>query len=220
MKKRKLKKSIKLSLGVICSVFVIAIFSAINMLSPTRTKNVSNMKDNYTYVNDYIFDSYYPVINQEEKLKVPYNNEKVTLYRHYYDKDSNEDIQTKSIIYHDGIYMQNSGIEYKSEDEFDVLSSITGNVSNVTDDELLGKTVEIRNSSEIVTVYQCLKDISVKKGDNVTQGQVIAKSGTCNLNNDIKNSLHFEIYSNGAVLNPEQYFDKSLKEIVNKKNND
>ena len=121
---------------------------------------------------------------------------------------------------HDGIYMQNSGIEYKSEDEFDVLSSITGNVSNVTDDELLGKTVEIRNSSEVVTVYQCLKDISVKKGDNVTQGQVIAKSGTCNLNNDIKNSLHFEIYSNGAVLNPEQYFDKSLKEIVNKKNND
>ena len=96
MKKRKLKKSIKLSLGVICSVFVIAIFSAINMLSPTRTKNVSNMKDNYTYVNDYIFDSYYPVINQEEKLKVSKKKKKVTLYRHYYDKDSNEDIQTKS----------------------------------------------------------------------------------------------------------------------------
>jgi len=219
MKKRRLKKNVKISILTISFIIIFAIAYVISPKS-LKTKTVSNIKDDYTFVNDYIFDNYYPVINQEEVLKVPYNSDKVSLYRHYYDKDSNEDVQTKSIIYHDGIYMQNSGIEYKSDDTFDVLSSITGNVSNVSDDELLGKSVEIRNSSEIVTVYQCLGDVLVKKGDSVTQGQVIAKSGTCNLNSDVKNLLHFEIYNNGAVLNPEQYFDKSLKEIINKNKND
>ena len=55
----------------------------------------------------------------------------------------------------------------------------------------------------------------VKKGDNVTQGQIIAKSGTCTLNNDVTNGLHFEMYKNGSVINPEKYYDKSIKELVN-----
>ena len=80
---------------------------------------------------------------------------------------------------------------------------------------MLGKTVEIKNSNEITTMYQSLGEVIVKKGDTVTQGQVIAKSGTCNLNNDIKQGLHFEIYKNGTVINPEKSYDKNLKDIIN-----
>ena len=57
----------------------------------------------------------------------------------------------------------------------------------------------------------------VKKGDVVTSGKVIGKSGTCALNSDIQNGLHLEMYVNGSVVNPEKYYGKSLKELSAKK---
>ena len=110
--------------------------------------------------------------------------------------------------------MQNSGVDYKSDEIFDVVASLSGTVTNVTDDTLLGKTIEIRNSTELITTYQCVSEVSVKKGDTITQGQTIAKSGTCTLNQDISNGLHFEMYKNGQVINPENYFDKSVKDLA------
>ena len=212
MKKRKLKQFVKISaIGVFLIVCLVSIVS----LSDNKTNTVSKTSDDFTYVNDYIFDNYYPVVNQEEKLTKPYTSEKVSIYKNFYDKDATEEEQKNSIIYHEGIYMQNSGVDYKSDEQFDVVSSLSGTVTNVTDDTLLGKTVEIRNSSEIIIVYQSLGEVLVKKGDNVTQGQIIAKSGTCTLNNDVTNGLHFEMYKNGSVINPEKYYDKSIKELVN-----
>ena len=212
MKKRKLKPFVKISaIGVFLIVCLVSIVS----LSDNKTNTVSKTSDDFTYVNDYIFDNYYPVVNQEEKLTKPYTSEKVSIYKNFYDKDATEEEKKNSIIYHEGIYMQNSGVDYKSDEQFDVVSSLSGTVTNVTDDTLLGKTVEIRNSSEIIIVYQSLGEVLVKKGDNVTQGQIIAKSGTCTLNNDVTNGLHFEMYKNGSVINPEKYYDKSIKELVN-----
>ena len=212
MKKRRLKPFVKISaIGVFLIVCLVSIVS----LSDNKTNTVSKTSDDFTYVNDYIFDNYYPVANQEEKLTKPYTSEKVSIYKNFYDKDATEEEQKNSIIYHEGIYMQNSGVDYKSDEQFDVVSSLSGTVTNVTDDTLLGKTVEIRNSSEIIIVYQSLGEVLVKKGDNVTQGQIIAKSGTCTLNNDVTNGLHFEMYKNGSVINPEKYYDKSIKELVN-----
>ena len=112
--------------------------------------------------------------------------------------------------------MQNSGVDYKSDETFDVVASVSGTVTNITEDTLLGKTIEIKNSNEITTMYQSLGEIIVKKGDTVTQGQVIAKSGACVLNSDIKQGLHFEMYKNGTVINPEKSYDKNLKDIINK----
>lgn len=212
MKKRRLKPFVKISaIGVFLIVCLISIVS----LSDNKTNTVSKTSDDFTYVNDYIFDNYYPVVNQEEKLVKPYTSEKVSIYKNFYDKDATEEEQKNSIIYHEGIYMQNSGVDYKSDEQFDVVSSLSGTVTNVTDDTLLGKTVEIRNSSEIIIVYQSLGEVLVKKGDNVTQGQIIAKSGTCTLNSDVDNGLHFEMYKNGSVINPEKYYNKSIKELVN-----
>ena len=211
MKKRRLKPFVKISaIGVFLIVCLVSIVS----LSDNKTNTVSKTSDDFTYVNDYIFDNYYPVVNQEEKLTKPYTSEKVSIYKNFYDKDATEEEQKNSIIYHEGIYMQNSGVDYKSDEQFDVVSSLSGTVTNVTDDTLLGKTVEIRNSSEIIIVYQSLGEVLVKKGDNVTQGQIIAKSGTCTLNNDVTNGLHFEMYKNGSVINPEKYYDKSVKDLT------
>lgn len=212
MKKRKLKPFVKTSvLGVTLFVFVLSVL----LLTNNKSKQVMKDDSSFTYVNDYIFDNYYPVINTEEKIVKPYNSENVSLYKNFYDKDATVEEQKKSIIYYEGIYMQNSGVDYKSDETFDVVASISGTVTNITEDTLLGKTIEIKNSNEITTMYQSLGEVIVKKGDTVTQGQVIAKSGACVLNSDIKQGLHFEMYKNGTVINPEKSYDKNLKDIIN-----
>ena len=211
MKKRKLKPFVKVS---ILTMFLIVCLLSVVFLTYDNTKDVSKINEDFTYVNDYIFDNYYPVINQEEKILRPYTEEGISIYKNFYDKDASEEEQQNSIIYHEGIYMQNSGVDYKSEEQFDVVASVTGTVTNVTEDTLLGKTVEIRNSNEIIVMYQSLGEVLVKKGDSVTQGQVIAKSGTCSLNSEVKQGLHFEMYKNGSVINPEKYYDKLVKDLV------
>lgn len=210
MKKRRLKPQIKI--GIISTLFI-AFVVTVGIISNNYSTPVINMSDDYVYVSDYIFDSYYPVVSQDEKIQKPYSSDTVSIYKYFYEEDASEEEQTNSIIYHEGIYMQNSGVDYSSDESFDVLSSLSGTVTDVSDDTLLGTTVEIRNSSEIVTLYQCLSDVTVQKGDTVTQGQVIAKSGTCELNNEVTNGLHFEIYKNGTVINPEKYYNKSVKEL-------
>lgn len=209
MRKRKLKPIVKVTiLGIFLTVCMIMVGAFTG-----KTSNVSKMDDDFTYVNDYIFDSYYPVINDGEKISKPFTREDVSIYKNFYDKDTSEEEQKNSIIYHEGIYMQNSGVDYKSEEQFDITSSLSGTVTNVTDDTLLGKTIEIRNSTELIMVYQSLGEVLVKKGDTISQGQIIGKSGTCKLNSEIKQGLHFEIYKNGQVINPEKIYGKQLKEL-------
>ena len=53
-------------------------------------------------------------------------------------------------------------------------------------------------------------EITVKKGDNVSQGQVLGKSGTTEIDKDLGNHLHFEMYENGGVVNPENYLNKEV----------
>ena len=65
----------------------------------------------------------------------------------------------------------------------------------------------------MISVYQSLSDVIVKKDDKVIQGQIIAKSGNSNINKDLGNHLHFELYYKGAIVNPEEYFDKSVDEL-------
>lgn len=206
-KKRKLKKYVKWSLFSI--VMIIGLSITVN----TFTKTESQI-DNFTYVNDYIIDNYHPVMDQVEKIIRPYNAQNISVYRYFYEKEATQQDQEKSIVLTDGTYIQNTGIDYSSENEFDVISSVSGTVSNITDDPVLGKSIEIKANNNIVMLYQSVSNIVVKKGDTVKQGDVIAKSGTCSLNGEVKNGLHFEIFVNGKTINPENNYDKDLKEIV------
>ena len=55
--------------------------------------------------------------------------------------------------------------------------------------------------------------IDVKANDTVTQGMVIGKSGISNVSRDLGNHLHFELFYQGAVVNPENYYDKLPGEL-------
>ena len=39
----------------------------------------------------------------------------------------------------------------------------------------------------------------------IIQGQIIAKSGTSNINKDLGNHLHFELYYNGKIAKAQDF---------------
>ena len=109
--------------------------------------------------------------------------------------------------------MQNSGVDYASKNEFDIISILDGTVISVYDNEVLGTSIEIRHSNDIISVYQCLSNVLVKEGDTIIQGQKIATSGASNINRESENNLHFELYYKGSIVNPENYYNKSINEL-------
>lgn len=169
--------------------------------------------ENINYVSGSILNRTIPIINVPELIAKPYSDESVSIERYFYNRDDDDERKEKSLVLYDNTYMPNTGIDYKASTTFDVLSIYDGTVVDVKEDELLGKTVEIRHNNEIISVYQSLDNIDVKKGDIVFSGQKIATSGTNMLNNNEGYHLHLEIYKNGEVLDPSKCIGQKLGDI-------
>lgn len=197
-----------------CATLLVAggIFLVQNSLSaPTFNDNKEKTPDNY--VTETVEENKPVVATTEKVLVKPYTQESVKIGKYFYDYQDEANKQVSSIIYHEGTYMQNSGVDYTSDEIFDVVAVLDGTVINVTEDKLLGKVIEVRHDNDTVSVYQSLSETTVKKDDKVTQGQVIGKSGTNNLAKELNNHLHFELYKKGQVVDPEKFYDKKVSEI-------
>lgn len=154
-----------------------------------------------------------PVVNEDVKIGKPYINEGVKIVKDYYDYKADSASQENSIVYYGNTYMQNSGVDYGMDGEFEVVSILDGDVIEVVDDDIMGKTVKIKHSNDLISVYQSMGSVDVKKDDKVTQGMVIGKSGEANVSPELGNHLHFELYYQGSVVNPLEYYDKLLGEL-------
>jgi len=210
MKKIRLKNKV---VSVLLTIILIIPIVAFVLISQ---KGLKESRDYPEYVNESTINDTIPVINSDKKIIKPYSDQSVQVKKKYYDYKAEDEEQINSIIVHENTYIQNTGIDYSSENTFDVLAVLEGTVMNVKEDESTGKLIEIRNDDEYTTIYQSLSEINVKKGDIVTQGQVIGKSGSNELDKDLGNHLHFEVYKNGQSINPEIYIDSEAK--INKEN--
>jgi len=206
-----MKKKLKLKPYVLPSVYVIFVIGlTIGTYYVAKNMKKTKVNPDYNYVSSIILNQDVPVINETTKIIKPFTSEKVEIGKYYYDYKGEAANQEKSLTRHDNTYIQNSGLDYKSQETFDVVSVLNGTVTKVTEDDLLGKTVEIKHDNEYITVYQSLSEVSVKKGDTVTQGQIIGKSGTNEIDKDLGNHLHFEMYLKGMIINPEEQIDKDI----------
>ncbi len=206
MRKLKLKPFVIPSISVI--LLIAAIFASI--MSLQTSNDFSNLPQQIDYVTQTILDNEIAVINTSTKVINPYVDESVTIGKYFYDYKADAKSQEKSIIYHDGTYMQNSGIDFISPNAFDVIAVLNGTVTGVSDNETLGKIVEIKHDNGYISIYQSLSEVSVKKDDTISQGQVIGKSGTNELDKEIGNHLHFEFYANGQIVDPTLFLNKEL----------
>lgn len=205
MQKKRIKvKAVPLFIFILFIIPIVTIALLLKM-------NLSNIDEEVDYVTESDTEETLPVVNADKKIIFPYTDQSVKVAKTYYDYKGEEESQLNSITVHDNTYLQNAGIDYTLENVFDVVAVLEGSVINVVDDEVVGKSVEIKHDNGYVTMYQSLSEVTVKKGDTVNQGQVIGKSGTNEMEKDMGNHLHFEIYNNGQSLNPADYLDKELK---------
>lgn len=208
-------KKLKLRPFVLPSIYLVLVLTL--LLGALYSYNVAtddnSVQEDLNYVSGEILSNDTPVVSVEKVIMRPYNNENVKIAKYFYEKDEKEEKQKESIVYYGNTYIQNSGIDYISDKEYDVMAILDGTVSSVKEDELLGKTIEIKHENKLVSIYQGVTNASVKEGDVVSQGQVIAKSGESTLSDVLGKHLHFELIYNGQLVNPEKYYNKNLKDL-------
>ena len=155
---------------------------------------------------------YIPVVVQTNIITKPYINEAVSVNKAFYDQNAETENQENAIIFYENTYMQNSGIAYKHKETFEVVSILDGTVIEITDNEILGKTIKIRHENDLISTYQSLSEININVDDTIVRGQIIGMSGTSKLYNKDYN-LHFELSHQGKNVNPELYYNKSTDEL-------
>lgn len=181
-------------------------------------KLINNHKFQVTEETEYVDkeivvdNEYIPVVNTPPTIMKPFLIDNVSINITFYNQDDEKSNQENSIIIYKDTYMQNTGVDYKYNEVFDIVSILDGTVIEVTENEILGKTIKIRHNNDLISTYQSLGEVSVKKDDNVLRGQIIGKSGTCDLYNKDSN-LHFEMSYQGKNIDPEKTYNKTEDEL-------
>ena len=211
MKKRVLRKWVVY--GVYALTFL-SVFSSIYFIEKSLApENTFNNDNKYVYVSKTIFDNEVPVVASGTQIIRPYKATDVEIAKNYYDYKADADTQKKALLYYEDTYLQNSGVEYKGSDNFDVVSILNGTVISIKNDNILGNVVEVRHDNDMISVYQSLSDVKVTENQEIKQGDIIGKSGTNNISKSLGDHLHFELIINGQNVNPEEYYNKNINEI-------
>ncbi|MCQ6279912.1 M23 family metallopeptidase [Bacillus sp. EB600] len=134
----------------------------------------------------------------------------------FYDFSGKKADQEAALVVYKNTYVPNTGIDIGMNDgkEFDVVAAMSGKVTKVEEDSLLGNVIEVEHDNGVVTQYESVKDMKVKVGDQIEQGQVIAKAGQSLFNEKAGTHVHFEIRKDGVAVNPQNYFNKPLSALL------
>jgi murein DD-endopeptidase MepM/ murein hydrolase activator NlpD len=103
-----------------------------------------------------------------------------------------------------GIRKFHSGLDINCDYGTPVHAPGKGKVVAVERQSGFGLVVEIDHGFGYLTIYAHLSKSLVKRGDSVTRGQVIAKSGNSGLSSGPH--LHYEVHHDGKALNPIDFF--------------
>lgn len=203
------------------TIYLMAILSVVGciLLTIMSINKYLTESEKFDYsINGLIDNEVKPVQGEDNtkndvKVIKPFRNEKVTIGRGFYDFEGEQTNQEKSIIFYENTYMQNSGVDYVSDEVFDVISVLAGKVISVDTDEVLGNIVKIEHDKNIITTYQGIDKVALKVGDVVSQGTIVGVSGKSLVNFNYTTSLHFEVNYKGELIDPEKFYSLNVNEL-------
>ena len=102
-----------------------------------------------------------------------------------------------------GRVARHNGIDIAARQETPIVAPAAGIVGYLGFDNGLGKFVRINHGYGIVTYYGHLSKTVVKIGQKVKRGDIVAYVGNTGLSTGPH--LHYEVYVNGAPINPMKY---------------
>jgi stage II sporulation protein Q len=157
-----------------------------------------------------------PVIKNVEKFSMPVvDPNSVEIQKQYYDDNASEAEQEAALVFYNNTYTGNTGIDIvsKNKESFDVVASLSGTVTKVVKDPLLGFVVELDHGNGITTMYSALENVKVEEGASVKQGELLATAGRSLYNEEAGIHTHFEIRKDKTPVNPLDFFEKSLASL-------
>ena len=194
-------------IGIVIVMVISSMFVVSGIKSYISDKPIKNYTLEDVFSNDVL-----PVIKHETDIIVrPYTSESVKVGRYFYDYESNESKQIDSIIYFENTYMQNNGVDYVSDKDFDVISIMDGEVESIEDNQIYGKVVTIKHNDNLKSVYSNIKDIMFDVGDMIFQSDIIGTSNKSKFNDE--SMLHFEVYYKGEVIDPENLYTMKVSDF-------
>ena len=188
-------------------IVLIVIFGAVSLVS-----SLMQVNPNYLYSVDVMKDVTTSVVEIEEETKQivrPYTSDSVRIKTYFYDVAADAEEQEKSLIYFENTYMKNTGVLYQADEVFDCVAVLNGTVLNIYEDDILGNVVEVEHNPNLRTIYYSLGSVTVEVGEVLAQGDIIGTSGENNIT-DAANNLLFEVYYNGTLLNPEEFYSMDV----------
>lgn len=209
MKRRRLKS------WVVTCMFMIGITSLVSLVSVLATTVLDARKvDNNSYVLRDIADSSLPMVSVKDTIiNKPYVSDKVNITVSFYDHSLSRDELINSLVNYNNTYMPSTGIMYQSEEVFDVVSILDGEVIDIEENDIFSKIVTVKHENNIVSKYSSLSEVVVKKGEHIIKNQVIGRSGKNKIISG-SNSLFFELIFNGNNINPEKYYNIDSSELT------
>ena len=207
----------KYSKIIIPSIYVgvIGVMVVCCFLVVSGVKNFLNERKDYDYTLDKVFiKDTIPVSKNESNMIVkPYTNDKVKVYSYFYDFEGDSKKQLDSLIYYENTYMQNNGVDYSNDEDFDVVSILDGEVISIEDNAIYGKVVTIKHNDNLKSVYSNVKNVLVNVGYKISQGEIFASSDTYKVDTKVKSLLHFEVYYKDNALDPENLYTMSVSDL-------
>jgi stage II sporulation protein Q len=125
----------------------------------------------------------------------------------YYEESLSNEEKTMAVIQYEDTFVTSEGIALARQDNqtFDVTAALSGKVVRAENAPIIGNVVEIEHTNGLSTIYYSLADVQVSEGQEVQQGDVIAKAGQNEYEKDLGVHLHFEVHQDGEPVNPYTY---------------
>lgn len=95
------------------------------------------------------------------------------------------------------------GVDIEANQGATIKAAAAGEVVEAGYEKTLGYYIKIQHTTEMSTIYAHCSELVAKKGQNVKQGDVIAKVGSTGLSTGAH--LHFEVWKDGKAVNPLDY---------------
>jgi len=105
------------------------------------------------------------------------------------------------------------GMDFRAATGTPVKAALPGKVILTGDHYYAGNSLYVDSGGGVISHYFHLKSISVKEGDHITAGQVIAESGMTG--RATGPHLHFGLSLSGQMVDPEPLFSATLAELLN-----
>ncbi len=197
--------------GIVCLMFTAIIIGSVN------SNNSSDLSNDNTIVTPPPSNDEENVVNtSDEFVSMPFDATlEYEVVRKFYEKEASIEDQTKSLIKYQNSFRTSTGTSYalSSGDYFDVVSAISGTVTEVSSSPLFGNYVIVSNDDEVKTFYYGLSEVCVEKGTKVLQGVKLGVAGTTTVDSETGIHVYFQISKSGKFLNPEKVIGTKTKEL-------